>query len=385
MLEPAKSKMSLLKSVKPVPFVFFLSFLMLGGGLQAQEEQTGRNSIEFSPQVSLGVFTAQNKLTGTAYGGELIYHMNTTADPRPWMKMLNLKSLDLVFNYKNMSDIVMVSDPRPDRFGDSYALIAALNFSLLKVNKTEVFVTPGLGLGYLGETWFTNENVLVGSHLNFSSRIALKVATQIAPSTKLSAGLDILHFSNAGTRVPNNGMNVSSVSLGIVQSLKTKVMTTGDTASWRKPMDYKKHSIDIGLNIGRRGVYRSKEGLYKTGLYAGYNYRLNSVFGLGAGIDAVYYHSVYDPLRNVETYQSKASSFDRWRVGAAIGPDLWMGKLGLMAKYGYYLHYNSLMDIKTYWTAGLKYNVLNWAAIQAKIYIHQTEADFVGFGLMFTP
>lgn len=364
-------------------FLIFSCFLIFSLELHAQETADARNSIEFSPQVSLGVFTAQNKLTGTAYGGELIYHMNTVANPRPWMKMLNLKSLDLVFNYKNMSDIVMVSDPRPDRFGDSYALIAAFNFSLLKVKNTELFVTPGLGLGYLGETWFTNENVLVGSHLNFSSRIAVKLATRIGPATKLSAGLDILHFSNGGTRVPNNGMNVSSVSLGVVQSLKSNLHK--DTATWSKPAEYKKHSVDIGLGFGRRGVYRSKGGLYKTGLYAGYNYRLNAVLGLSTGVDAVYYHTIYDPLRNVETYQSKAGSYDRWRVGLALGPDLWMGKLGLMAKYGYYLHYNSVQDIKTYWTAGLKYNVLDWAAVQAKIYIHQTEADFVGFGLIFTP
>ncbi|MNL02496.1 Lipid A 3-O-deacylase (PagL) [compost metagenome] len=375
--------MSIPKPAKPYAFLFFLSSLFFTAGVKAQVEQDTKNSIEFAPQVSLGVFTAQNKLTGTAYGGEIIYHMNTTANPRPWMKMLNLKSLDLVFNYKNMSDIVMVSDPRPGRFGDSYALIGALNFSLLKVKNTELCVTPGLGMGYLGETWFTNENVLVGSHLNFSSRIGLKLSTKIGPSTSLSAGLDILHFSNGGTRVPNNGMNVSSVSLGLVQSLRTNAVV--DTASWSKPMSYRKHSIDIGVNIGRRGVYRSKEGLYKTGLYAGYNYRLNRVLGFGAGVDAVYYHTIYDPLRNEETFQSKASSLDRWRVGLAIGPDLWMGRLGLMVKYGYYLHYNSLMDNKTYWTPGLKYYALDWAAVQAKIYIHQTEADFVGFGFIFTP
>lgn len=364
-------------------FVFLLGFICSDS--YAQENGAALNSVEFTPQVSLGVFTAQQKLTGTAYGGELIYHLNTTVNPRPWMKILNVKSLDLVFNYKNMGDIVMVSDPRPDRFGDSYALLGALNFSLFKVKNTELLVTPGLGLGYLGETWFTNENVLIGSHLNFSSRIAVKLTTQLARSTKLSAGIDILHFSNAGTRVPNNGMNVSSIGIGIVQSLHTKRVTARDTSSWRKPLDYKKHSVDFGINIGRRGVYRSKDGLYKTGLYAGYNYRLNPVFGLGAGVDAVYYHTIYDPLRNVETYQSNASSFDRWRIGAAIGPDLWMGRLGLMAKYGYYLHYNSLKDINTYWTAGLRYQALNWAAVQAKIYVHQTEADFVGLGFLITP
>ncbi|WEK19839.1 MAG: acyloxyacyl hydrolase [Candidatus Pedobacter colombiensis] len=376
--------MNLPRSVNLYFSLFFLGFLVAAGNLQAQEVGDVRSSIEFSPQVSVGAFTAEHKLRGTAYGGELIYHMNTIAHPRPWMKLLNLKSLDLVFNYKNMSDIVMVSDPRPNRFGDSYALIAALNFSLLKIKGTELLLTPGFGFGYLGETWFTNENILVGSHLNFSSRIALKLATQIGSSTKLLAGIDVLHFSNAAIRVPNNGMNVSSVSLGIAQSLNVR-KTVNDTVSSRNPAEYKKHSVDFGVNIGRRGVYRSKDGLYKTGLYAGYNYRLNPVLALGAGVDAVYYHTIYDPLRNEETFQSKASSFDRWRVGAAIGPDLWLGRLGVMTKYGYYLHYNSLKDMKTYWTAGLKYQIMERLAVQAKMYLHQTEADFVGFGLIVTP
>lgn len=65
-----------------------------------------------------------------------------------------------------------------------------------------------------------------------------------------------------------------------------------------------------------------------------------------------------------------------------------MDRLAVMAKYGYYLHYNhfspSGKDIKTYWTAGLKYYVLSWAAVQAKVYIHKTEADYLGFGIMLT-
>ncbi|MNK41136.1 Lipid A 3-O-deacylase (PagL) [compost metagenome] len=374
--------MSFVRSINFYASLFFLGLLVFARNLRAQEVEDVRNSIEFSPQVSLGVFTADHQLRGTAYGGELTYHMNTVANLRPWMRLMNLKSLDLVFNYKNMSDIVMVSDPRPGRFGDSYALIAALNFSILKTKGAELLLAPGFGLGYLGETWFTNENILVGSHLNFSSRIALKLSTQIGPSTKLLAGIDVLHFSNGAIRVPNNGMNVSSVSLGIVQSLNVKRVLI-DSA--RKAVEYKKHSMDVGVNIGRRGVYRSKDGLFKTGLYAGYNYRLDAVLGLSAGLDAVYYHTIYDPLRNDETFQSKASSFDRWRVGLGIGPDLWLGRLGLMTKYGYYLHYNSLMNIKAYWTTGLKYQIMGGLAVQAKMYLHQTEADFVGFGLIVTP
>lgn len=343
--------------------------------------QENRNSIEFSPQRSISVFTAQEKLSGTVYGGELIYHFNTEQNTAAWMRGMGLKSIDLAFNYKNMSNIRLVSNPKPGTFGDSYALLAGLNISLLKYHKTEVLFAPAFGLGYLGETFFSNGNPLVGSHINFGSRISLKVATQLGPSTQIAAGVDVLHFSNAAFRVPNNGINASSLSLGIIQSLKP---ITKKRDSSVLPL-YKKHSIDLGINIGRRGVYQSKEARFRTGLYAGYNYRFSPILALSSGIDAVYYHSVYDPNDNAGTYQSFATSLDHWRVGIALGPDIWMGKLGLMAKYGYYLHYNSLRDNHTYWTAGLKYQVQRWAAVQAKIYVHKTEADYAGFGFIFTP
>lgn len=363
------------------PFLsFLLPVLLIAGFAQAQEEHS--NSIEFSPQVSVGVFTANHKLIGTAYGGELLYHISTTGNPTRWMRSMHLKSIDVLFNYKNMRDVKLAEDPKEGVFGDSYAVLGGLNISLLKLNKTELLFSPAFGMGYAARTFFTNGNPLIGSHINFTSRAGLKIATSVSASTQLTAGIDILHYSNAAFRVPNNGMNSANVSLGIVQAIGKS--TNIDSARINN-FQHKTHSFDIGINMGHRGVYQSKEGYFRTGLYAGYNYRLNSIIALSSGIDAVYYHSVFNPADFDRTYQSFATSYEHWRVGAAIGPDLWMGRLALMMKYGYYLHYNSYRDNHTYWTAGMKYNVLDWAAVQAKIYIHKTEADFVGFGFIFTP
>jgi hypothetical protein len=362
----------------------FLSLLFLSALFSSvyAQEKTYSNSIEISPQVSVGVFTANRKLTGTAYGGEILYHINTVDNTSKWMQSMRLKSIDLIFNYKNMRDVRLVDDPKEGLFGDSYALLAGLNVSVLKLGKTELLFSPAFGVGYAAKTFFTNGNPLIGSHTNFTSRAGLKIATWVSQSTQITAGIDILHYSNAAVRVPNNGMNTANVSLGIVQAIGKNIAPDSSKAS---DFQHRKHSFDIGVNMGRRGVYQSKEGYFRTGLYAGYNYRLSPILALSSGVDAVYYHSVFDPNDFNRTYQSFATSYEHWRVGAAIGPDIWMGRLALMMKYGYYLHYNSYRDNHTYWTAGMKYSELDWEAVQAKIYIHKTEADFVGFGFIFTP
>ncbi len=340
------------------------------------------SSIEFTPQVSLTRFSANpiNKLMGPVYGAELVYHKHATDNPAAWMRELNLKSIDVIFNYKNMSGVKRFYQPVEKEFGDSYGLLAGITIPLISFDHFYLDVAPSFGGLYAGETWYTNENPIIGAHLNFASRIALKTGIALNNKMDITGGIDILHYSNAGTRVPNNGMNVVSAGLGIKYNFNR---SAGDTIT-NKTDIFKKHQFDLGANIGRRGVYESKDGLYKTGLYAGYNYRLSHVWALSTGIDAVYYHTIYDPDRNLETYQSNASSFKRWRVGLAVGPDFWMGNLAAMFKYGYYIYYDSLKPVKTYWTTGFKYKATNWFSLQAKIYVHKTEADYLGFGFLMT-
>ena len=344
--------------------------------------QQNVHTLEINLQQSINSFSAnQNKLQGNAYGGELSYHYNVNRDPKKWSSDLGIRSIDVIFNYKRMADVTRIAAPIKGEFGDSYGLLGGLTFPLFNVSKLDVAFTPGFGILYAGQSWFSNKNPVVGSKLNFGLKAGLKASLPISNEITLGANLDVLHYSNGGTRVPNNGLNVVSAGLSIAAALNNAVETPTPTFETE---NYKKHSLDLGINLGRRGVYQSKDGLYRTGLYGGYNYRVASYLALGAGVDAVYYHTVYDPNRVLETYQSNASSFKRWRVGAAIGPDLWMGNFAFMVKYGYYLYYDSLKPIKTYWTAGAKYKLNNWLALQSKIYIHQTEADYVGFGLMFT-
>ncbi|MES2417117.1 MAG: acyloxyacyl hydrolase [Bacteroidota bacterium] len=364
----------------PKNLFLFLSLILSFQFSKAQTQSA--NSLEFSPQISFATFTDGRKLTGTAYGAEFLYHINTENNPKAWMRSLNLKSIDLVYNYKNMGNIKILNDPREAMFGDSHAVLGALSILLLKAKQTEFLFSPALGLSYVSKTFFTNQNPLIGSRINFAVRGALKITTPITSSTSLSAGIDLLHHSSASLRIPNKGMNTVNLGIGIIHSLSPypKHIDTTNAKS-----EYKKYSFDFGVNIGRRGDYQSKGGHFKTGLNAYYNYRLGNAIGISGGVDAVYYHSVYDSLNNAYAKQLFANSYDHWRVGLAVGPDFWMGKLALMLKYGYYLHYNSVRHTNTYWTTGLRYDVKNWVALQGKAYIHKVEADYIGFGFIFTP
>jgi hypothetical protein len=343
------------------------------------------NGLEIGVQSSLQPFTAGRTLTGRTYGGMLTYHLVTPNVTGSWPQRLNVKSLDFQLNYSNMQNLRISGETESPSLGSSYALMAGLHVSIAKFKGTALYFAPAFGLGYLSETYFTNGNPLIGSHFNLSSKAVLKLVTPVSPRTSVSGEIGILHISNAGFRIPNSGINSFNVGIGLIRAINLpSPSVTGDSLSWgRRP--FNRHSVSFGIGIGKRGAFKSKENFYRNTMFAGYSYRLNSVLGLGTGLDAVYYHTPLDPDNFDRTFQSYSTSYDRWRTGIELGPDLWLGRLAVSAKYGYYLHFNSYnKDIDTYWTVGLKYSVLNWAALQAKTFMHKTEADFTSFGLLFT-
>jgi hypothetical protein len=116
--------------------ILFFNFLILTNHGYGRQKSDHWNSLEFSPQVSLALFTAGNKLSGSTLGGEFTYHIQKNDHPGPWMRMLNLNSIDLVLNYKNMKKVVLASDPRPNLFwrclcyGDCIEFHIAKNLSM---------------------------------------------------------------------------------------------------------------------------------------------------------------------------------------------------------------------------------------------------------------
>ncbi len=353
--------------------------------LSAKAQDTG-NSIEISGTLGIKTFSPEkNYLSGPLFGGELAYHINMADNKSDYIRILNIKSIDAVFSYRNMSHLILNHDQATKGLiGDTYGVLGRLEIGLLKINRTELLFTPGFGFLYATETHLTNsQNVIIGSHINLATQAGLKIFTPITQTTGIQAGVEVFHYSNGATKLPNNGINAFAYTLGIVQKLNQS-----GPVNESEERTENKHFFEFGANIGSRGAINTNKSLYKEGFYMGYNYKFSPAFSIKLGTDAVYYNTVYNKITNttqsfLDTFQSHATSYDRWRVGLAVGPDLWLGKLALMTGYGYYLHYDSFFPTKTYWTAGFKYFITPYLALQAKGYVHDTEADYVGYGFIF--
>ncbi|WP_295655546.1 acyloxyacyl hydrolase [uncultured Mucilaginibacter sp.] len=391
-------------------FTFFPFFIFTCLSLQHARAQDKQNSIEFSPVYGLQMFSGEgNTLKGQFYGVEATYHLNMANNEAPWVRMFRVKRISFAASYRQLDGAYLVKQPGSTGIlGNVFGLTSRLDISLFNIGATDVRVTPGFGFAYATQDYYTDNNPLIGSHINFTAQAGLKVVTPVSKTTRLLAGIDIYHYSNAAVKLPNDGVNVLNASIGIDHDIDKAGPGTSQTNE--KYKTFAKHSFEFGANIGRRGLFQTNQGispaesqyqrtatshLYKSGFYAGYTYRFNSLFGFKLGADAIYYYTTLDTIQTINhfyaTFQELASSYDRWTVGISAGPDIYLGRVVFDINYGQYLHFNAYQGLKGfhpdppnwYWDFGGKYFITPSFALEAKQYLHRTEADYVGIGILY--
>jgi len=354
------------------------TLLVIFALILSSRNSDAQNSIELTTLSGVKVYSDGTlPLGGKSYGFEAAYNMFQKKRSAEWIKTLRIRDIAIMAGYRNMSNVYMVDSAESKGFlGSIYTLSGGLNVNLISLNKTEILFVTGAGITYSSSSFFSDGNLIVGSHINFTPYAGIKIRTPLSGSISLVGGADIFHYSNVGLQVPNKGVNSLHLSFGIIKDLQNS-----DKEITRAMADSVRGFIDLGADIGRRGSFESHAGSWKSGLNIGYNYKLHPVFSIKAGMDAVYYYTTFD--NRVETFQYLATSYDPWRVGLSLGGDLWLGKLVVMGNYGYYLKFNSYYPVKYYRVAGFKYYASQWLGVQFKIYFHKGQADYAGWGLVF--
>ncbi|MBW4891931.1 acyloxyacyl hydrolase [Mucilaginibacter sp. HMF5004] len=387
--------------------VLFIIAALFFENVLAQDKQ---NSIEFSPHYGIGMFSGEgNTINGNFYGAEAVYHLNMANNNADWVRMFHVKNISVAASYHKFDQAYLPKQSGSQGIlGNVFGLITRLDISLFNIGQADVRFTPGFGFVYAAQTYYTNGNPLIGSHINFAAQAGVKLVTPVSATTRLLAGIDLFHYSNAAVKLPNNGVNSIQASIGIDHDIdKAGPGTSKSNDTYRT---FAKHSFEISANIGRRGLFQTNTGLppadieyqkqatskiYKSGLYAGYTYRLNPLIGLKLGADATYYYTTLDTVQDVHhfyaTFQELGSSYDSWRVGISTGADINLGRVVFGANYVKYLHFNSYQGLKGFhpnppnwsWNFGCKYFITPSFAIEAKQYLHRTEADYVGIGFLY--
>jgi hypothetical protein len=113
-----------------------------------------------------------------------------------------------------------------DIFGNAYAIIPYIKFWLARKKLVDVYIRPGIGLGYLNKPFdYINNpiNNVIGSKINNCTQLSIGADFKVNRELSLFTAMNFTHFSNASFQSPNLGINYLAFSAGFRYQAKTSV------------------------------------------------------------------------------------------------------------------------------------------------------------------
>ncbi len=244
--------------------------------------------------------------------------------------------------------------------------------------KRYAYLQLSMGLGWVTAPFnekTNRQNTAVGSHINGLMQVKMAVNQKINANNALYASLDITHFSNANTRMPNLGYNFLLAGLGITHSFNKKTINP-------KNIHHKTNNLRIEL----MGKWASRQmtiddrknigmGLAAINLSYPQSPIARWLMGINYFYDRSYVHTDLKPL---------PSRFGLGRVSEvalSAGHMYLIGRVAFTAEGGIYLYRPAPTKRRYYEAVGMRYYInTNWF-VCTRLKAHLTSADYVELGL----
>lgn len=259
---------------------------------------------------------------------------------KKWQQMHGFPRFGLHFLFMNIGE--------PDTLGFGYSLMPNISFSTIQKEKWELRFQFSYGLSFLNKSFNEFENPLnnaISSNINAGAVIKLENQFRLNPQWWLKTGINLIHYSNGAATVPNLGINLGSLNIGLSyrQSDFTKLERID-----HEPVKYKQNKWGGEIQAG---VGFQEKKIYGGPAYPVYNlssslvYRLNLINHMRIGFEYEYNRGTYFFARHIwliEDDEEARKASARWHLFYAH--EFRFGPLGLYFALGFNFNNNSTLQ-----------------------------------------
>lgn len=205
---------------------------------------------------------------------------------------------------------------------------------------------PAVNLG-LGLAWFNkpyNEisnplNYYIGSHITAMAEASVQIEPRIGEKTSLLVGLHVMHCSNSHYQVPNLGINIISLYMGILIN-PGRVPSKTEISLKEKQKSPVKFNIRSGIGIHELARTLGPAGTPKYIISAN-DFYVSKLFGrvsnVHAGLEVNYYSSYYRYTVDNDLFQDDRK-LKSTVVTAFIAHELMIKRVSLLTQGGINLY-----------------------------------------------
>jgi len=264
---------------------------------------------------------------------------------KEWQSLYSFPSLAITYRYINFGN--------PEQLGTAHCIYPQLLLPLFKQKPLVLQARIGFGIGLLTKRFDENENyknLTISSHINAAVLMGLQSRIFINRKTQLIAGLDLFHISNGAAQMPNLGLNIPTINVGIIHynGAPEKVARTA------RPAVLRKREAGIYYATGFNEKYPPGGNKYLVQVMNGfYQVTAGRKGVLGGGADFIYDTSLPAELKE----EGKSGNYfkNATRIGLYGSAGLRVSKFDLLLQTGWYIHNNEKSDGNIYSRLALRY------------------------------
>jgi hypothetical protein len=357
--------------------IFTLLFFLNAYAVFSQEE---KKPIMFDASFFYGSILEHNPdinhlITGHPTGFIISYNRKTYGF-NAWERRYNYPDWGFSMTYQNLHN---------EYLGENVGLYAHFNFYFLNRN---AYFRIGQGVAYSSNPYDAETNYInnaYGTRLLSSTYIALRYDKQnIYKGFGLNAGFNIVHYSNANLRAPNNSTNTLGFNIGATYNLDYE-----DFPNYIPREADDKYTEPLAYNfVFRTGINESdivgqgRYPFYDLGFFV--DKRLSHKSTILGGVDMFFGTFLKEliKLQAASFPELGVSGNEDWkRVGIFVGHELRFNKIAFVAHLGYYVYWPYEFENRVYNRLGLKRYFTENIFTAITVHAHGAKAEAVEFGI----
>jgi lipid A 3-O-deacylase PagL len=339
-------------------------------------------------------------VTTSFIGG--IHFCNRLNGTKPWHKNYNYSEMGFNLIFGNIGNKKVL--------GNVAAFIPEMLFPHRISEKLKFTHSLGVGMSYFNKPYnqaSNPENIVIGSHITFCAMAAVSLEYKLKENLSLMIRSGLYHSSNAHSALPNVGMNIPVIGIGMKYfPHKTPAIINGDSAfAYDKKIHF---NMRLGLGVNEQGGSTGppngpKYPIYLVSFFITKNFSM--VNKVQMGIEGWYNTGVYDYVTS-EDYYNDHEKIKSAAVVFFLGHEFLIGHFSLVAQGGIYIYNPFYRDklktdhvtsfkqkLKTLFPARLGYHyylfdstVKHRHNLFAAIYVKTNlgQADFLDTGIGYT-
>lgn len=288
--------------------------------------------------------------TRLSQGFEIAYFKKTLGE-KPWHRGMNFPEVGATFTCYFFGDAKV--------FGEAVSLMATAKFYLVRSKVANLYMKLGSGYAYLTRRYNEVENPnnsLISSPINMAALLRLGLEWKLSKQVQLNTAVSFQHYSNSGAVMPNIGLNMPNVTLGV------KVFPTLKELSYdcAKPTGFKKNELIWKLSVGLQMLHKIEDNIPvpkriypvpgATIAYARYTNPGNKIY---AGLSFEHFPSLRHYFKDNSISTKRGIGFETTVPSVVVGDEFVFGWISMFYGAGVYLWKNTATTSPFYVKAGM--------------------------------